>query len=425
VYKRITLDRAAPVGTLGLAGAPTQSLDGAVQVLAPAADATSGVAELNLSNDGTTWQSFTPTANPIPWTAGATPDGTWTISARWRDVAGNWSSVSTTSLALDRNGPTGNLLINGGAPATSASTVSLTAPATDISGVAEVLLSNTPDTVAGVLTGATSTAPNATVDWPLPGADTEAGAAEGPHTIYAQWRDGVGHWSAVASATIVVDRSAPSVSSPQPGLVKGGQLPTNGTVPVVGTWTATDQTSGVAGQQMQLVRQGDPWVAGAGITAGSPQAGLIDLISAWQLMVSATDGVGNVSDPIAGAPFSARLVQEADPTIAYGGTWRTASSTTASGGATRYATARGATATVTFTGRSVAWLAPRGNRLGKAKVFIDGVLVTTIDLKGSASARRLVFAQNWASVGTHTLRIKVLHTSLRPRVDLDAFLILY
>ena len=155
VYGRVTLDRGGPTGTLSVVNAPTQSLTGDVQVLAPATDAGSGVAELALSNDGTNWQSFAPSNDPLPWSAGATPDGPWTISARWRDGSGNWSDVATASLTLDRHGPVGTLLLNGGAPTTGASRVTVTAPASDPSGVAEFIVSNSPSTDAGVLSGGT------------------------------------------------------------------------------------------------------------------------------------------------------------------------------------------------------------------------------------------------------------------------------
>jgi hypothetical protein len=38
--------------------------------------------------------------------------------------------------------------------------------------------------------------------------------------------------------------------------------------------------------------------------------------------------------------------------------------------------------------------------------------------------RRIVFAKSWSSSGTHTIRIVVLGTPNRPRVDIDAFEVL-
>lgn len=422
VYGRVTLDRSGPLGSLSLVDAPTLSLTGAVGVLAPGTDAASGVAELALSNDGVTWQSMTPSNEPVAWDAGTTPDGSWTISARWRDGAGNWSPVATTSLTLDRHGPVGALLLDGGAAATNQSRVIVTAPATDISGVAELLLSNTPNTEAGLLSGAVSVAPGATVDWGLVGADTAEGAAEVPNTVYAQWRDSVGHLSDVASATITVDRSAPSVSAPQPGFAVGTQL--GAAVPVIGTWLATDALSGVASEQSQLAHEGQAWQTASAADGKSPYSGQIDLSSSWQFMASATDGAGNVSEPVAGEPFHAQLIQDSATTVRYGGTWKTARYSGFSGSTTHYSITPRATATVTFTGRAVAWVAPVGPKLGRAKVFVDGVLVATVDLGAAGRQRVLVFSQNWTQVGQHTVRIKVLATTNRARVDLDGFLVL-
>ena len=57
---------------------------------------------------------------------------------------------------------------------------------------------------------------------------------------------------------------------------------------------------------------------------------------------------------------------------------------------------------------------------GKAKVYIDGKLVTTVDLKTAAfHPRRVVFAASVKN-GSHTLVIKALGTRGRPTVAIDA-----
>lgn len=416
IYGRVTLDRAGPLGSLAVADGATLSTTGDVSLLALATDAGSGVAELQLSNNGVNWVSLTPTDLPIAWNAGSVADGSWTIRARWRDGIGNWSAVATTTLTLDRNGPAGTLVLDGGAAATAASAVALTAPATDLSGVVEVLLSN--DQVTW-----TSFAPNPALTWNLAGAGTPEGVPEGTATVYAQWRDGVGNWSAVKAATIVVDRTAPVVGVPQPGLPTGVQLGT--TVPVTVQWTSTDLLSAVSTQRVQLARDGEPWSPVNAVPGSSPEDGAIDFASAWRFMVSATDAAGNSSLPSSSAAFRALLVQDSSTSVQYAKTWYTARTTTASGGTTRYSKARGATATLTFTGRAVAWVAPVGPKMGKANVYIDGVFAATIDLRATARSRVLVFSRTWANSATHTLRIKVKATANRPRVDLDGILALY
>jgi hypothetical protein len=66
----------------------------------------------------------------------------------------------------------------------------------------------------------------------------------------------------------------------------------------------------------------------------------------------------------------------------------------------------------------------RGPTSGKAKVYVDGVLVSTIDLYRSTSQSRVVlFSRAWSTVATHTVRVVVLGTAGRPRVDIDGFAI--
>ena len=115
--------------------------------------------------------------------------------------------------------------------------------------------------------------------------------------------------------------------------------------------------------------------------------------------------------------------QETAATYAGGG-WSTLSG--APGwGTTRFSKRRGATATFSFNGTGVAWVAPKARKRGKAKVFIDGVKVAIVDLYAkSFTDRRVVFATDGLAAGAHTLKIWVKHTSGRPRVDIDGFLVL-
>jgi hypothetical protein len=86
------------------------------------------------------------------------------------------------------------------------------------------------------------------------------------------------------------------------------------------------------------------------------------------------------------------------------------------------AAAPGANAHFTFTGRGVAWIATRGPQRGSARVFVDGRLAATINLRaGVRSTRTLVFARNFPAVGTHTLAISV--TGGGP-VDVDALAVI-
>ncbi len=393
---QLKLDRTGPVGTLSIVGAPAYVLVPSVQLLAAATDNGSGVARMQLSNDGTTWTDVASSTTPITWSAGNLADGPWTVSARWQDGAGTWSAVATASTFLDAQGPTGMVMINDGAIATATDQVTVSAPASDAgSGVAELLLSNSPDQSAGVLTGATSFVPGASVAWSLKG--TATNLTEGVHTVYAQWRDGAGHWSTVASASIIVDTGPPLVGKPLPALRAGVQMGAQ-SVPISATWTAVNSGSGVAEHRVALARDGRPWPTPT-VVSGPAFSGTIEPGVAWRLRVGATDAIGNVSAQVQSDPFTATISQENATGVTYTGTWKRVAVSGSLGGSTRYATAKGATAKLSFTGRSVAWVAPLGTNRGTAKVLIDGVVVATIDLRAPAQSRMLVFSRTWLSTG--------------------------
>ncbi len=109
--------------------------------------------------------------------------------------------------------------------------------------------------------------------------------------------------------------------------------------------------------------------------------------------------------------------------MTYSGTWTGASNTYASDDSLNYATVNGATASYTFTGSSVSWVAYRGPNRGSAAVYVDGVQTATVNLySGTYYAKQVVFAASWGSNGTHTIKVVCLGMSGHPRVDVDAFL---
>ena len=104
---------------------------------------------------------------------------------------------------------------------------------------------------------------------------------------------------------------------------------------------------------------------------------------------------------------------ETSPAIAYHLTWSTAAYASYSGHQVKYSTRYGASATLAFTGKGIAWIGPVGPTRGTARVFIDGRAVATIDLRRSTfQARRLLFSKALPA-GAHTLRI-VVTSSGRP-----------
>jgi CSLREA domain-containing protein len=139
----------------------------------------------------------------------------------------------------------------------------------------------------------------------------------------------------------------------------------------------------------------------------------------YRFRVRAVDRDGNASGWVAGPTFSTKLTQQTGATFSAG--WATKTDPLASGGSTRAATKAGAWAKYSFTARSFALVTTVGPGRGKVKVYVDGVLRSTVDLGGALTYRKQVYQRTWTSSGTHTVKLVVVGTSGRPRVDVDAF----
>jgi hypothetical protein len=82
----------------------------------------------------------------------------------------------------------------------------------------------------------------------------------------------------------------------------------------------------------------------------------------------------------------------------------------------------GASVRLTFTGRGVAWVTTTSPGRGAVRVYLDGRYLGTVDTSSRAARYRVVaFSRSWAEVGRHTLRLELVGTPGRPRVDIDAF----
>ncbi len=146
------------------------------------------------------------------------------------------------------------------------------------------------------------------------------------------------------------------------------------------------------------------------------------------------DGASNWAAWKAGSSFTVTPYQEgstaANGKVGYDGTWAIQSLSGFYGGAVRHASAKGATATFSFTSvGQVAWVAPKGANRGYAYVYLDGTKVATVNLHtSSAQYHKIVYAKAWSTSGTHTLKVYVSGTkpaaSTGARGDIDALLML-
>ncbi|MEI7745102.1 MAG: hypothetical protein WCK58_15300, partial [Chloroflexota bacterium] len=140
--------------------------------------------------------------------------------------------------------------------------------------------------------------------------------------------------------------------------------------------------------------------------------------------VTPVDRAGWSGPTRTGVAVSARLVQGSSTSVHYSGAWTTAGGTAYSGGSVRWASGAGASASYTFTGRGIGLVTSFASPRGAVKVYVDGVLKATVDC-GSGTANRMVaWQKTWSTPGAHTLKVVVVGTPGRSRVDLDAFVVL-
>jgi hypothetical protein len=142
-----------------------------------------------------------------------------------------------------------------------------------------------------------------------------------------------------------------------------------------------------------------------------------------QFRVQATDLAGNTGAWKNGPSFGAVVTQDTSAKIVYSGAWRSVSRTDALGGTLRSATAVGAFAKLTFTGRGVAWVAPRTSPGATIAVYVDGRFIKNVYLSSNSyQARRVVFSMSWKARATHTIKIIKKYRSYT--LPIDALLVL-
>ncbi len=231
--------------------------------------------------------------------------------------------------------------------------------------------------------------------------------------------------SSELSNRVTVDTTAPVVTTPVVSLRVGQQL-TGTAVPVKVAWSGTDNVAGI--DAFTLERSADGGTTYAGVTLSSPTANsrtatLAAGAASHRYRLKATDASGNTSAWKTGPALTVSLVDDRSAKVTYKGAWTTSAPASASGATLHSTTSRGASASITFTGRGIAWVAPEGRNRGKATLFLDGRKVGTVNLSDPAASRILVYAKSFASSNRHTLRIVANGTAGQPRIDVDALVI--
>jgi hypothetical protein len=144
-----------------------------------------------------------------------------------------------------------------------------------------------------------------------------------------------------------------------------------------------------------------------------------------QLRVSAQNQLGVGAESPAGDVFQLNVHDDTD--ASYDTAWTQPADSAAYGGHVHNTTSSGATATITFTGRSLALVAPIGPGRGAIEVCLDdpsatvGPCTSSLSLASATAVAREVVYVSGFSTGTHKIEVVTQNTS---PVALDGFVVL-
>lgn len=227
--------------------------------------------------------------------------------------------------------------------------------------------------------------------------------------------------SASVLVTVSSDTTPPVVTAPNESILKGVTL---GTSTLLGrvTWSGSDAGVGLSQFTVQRSVNGGTYTT---LTLSSAKATSITVGLAfgtyYQFRVRATDLNGNVSGWVYGPKFRPLLYQESSTFVIYNAAWSIWSNSNNSGGSTRFTSTASRSATFSQFGRDYSFIAPKGSGRGWARIYLDGVLQTTVSLWSSSTFyRQVLWSAHYGSDASHTIRIVVYGNG---RVDVDCFAI--
>ncbi len=244
-------------------------------------------------------------------------------------------------------------------------------------------------------------------------ASAPATLAVGTHQVQVRATHQSGKVTTSAAATVVAEQTAPTFTTKPNLALRTGTVNTTA-VPLTLKWKATDAAS------LKEVRLTAPVAKTYGpTTTSASHTAKSGVATTWSM--KAYDRAGNTATAsVAGTPV---VVQESSATKS--GTWTTRSSSSYLGGKSYSSSSKGASLSWTFTGRSVALVASRATTSGQAYVYVDGVKVSTVDLKSSTTKYRdALWTKSWSSSAKHTVKIVVVATSGRPTITTDGIVYL-
>ena len=307
--------------------------------------------------------------------------------------------------AADSTAPSGaSIKIAGGASATNQDVVTLTLAATDSgSGMGEMCFDNGDGTWSQWIPYSTQKS------WHLT-------AGQGTKTVRARFRDKARNTTGIVSDTIVYDTTAPGkaiLSAP----TFSTYVSATRSFPV--KWLATDSGSGIRDYLVRYHRlPSTTWVTWGGAYKTATSATFTGSAGAtYEFAVRARDRAGNLGP---WSVFKRTVIPYDQPSAIYSGTWGTYTRSGAYLGSVKGTSSRGAAAALRATGRGYYLLVTVGPGRGKAKVYVDGAYLKTIDTYAATTAyRRLIGIKAFTTAGPHTVRVVNLATAGRPAFQLD------
>ncbi|MGW5434849.1 N-acetylmuramoyl-L-alanine amidase [Streptomyces sp. NPDC004059] len=242
------------------------------------------------------------------------------------------------------------------------------------------------------------------------GTATSAGTtlALGNHTVAVRAVHQSGKTTTSAAVNVVAETTAPTFTTTPNLSLRTGTVNTSA-VPVTLGWKATDNAA------LQSVKLLSPATATFGpTTTSSSRTAASGTAATWSMRAYDYAGNYRTSSP----SYTPVILQETSAVKS--GSWTTRSSTSYLGGKSYSSGSKGASLSWTFTGRSASWVVSRASSSGQAYVYVDGVKVSTVDLKSSTTLyRQAIWTKTWSSSAKHTVKIVVVATSGRPTITTD------
>jgi hypothetical protein len=241
-----------------------------------------------------------------------------------------------------------------------------------------------------------------------------------------------------ATYQFTIDTTPPVVAAPAaPAIPMGGQLQLDGALGVQESWSATDTYSPPSALLYTVEQRAGATPATLGSFASIPTltnvqgttAAIVPIAPGGpyhQLRVRAENQLGVAGESPPGNPFALDLIDDSDARILYSTAWAQTSDSSAYGGKLHTVTTAGATATITFSGQSLAIVAPLGPAYGSIRICLDttvsvaGCTTTTLH-SGTSVERDIVYVTGPLAAGSHTIQVTDPSSS---RIALDAFVVL-